>query len=54
MLSQFFSHLRGEHVSDAINRTSQQQASHQETEKHHIREEGAEVHHLSERERERA
>lgn len=42
------SHLGGEHVSNAVDRPSQQQASHQETEQHHVREEGAEVHHLSE------
>lgn len=47
---QFFSHLRGEHVSDAVNSSSQHQTPHQETEQHHVREEGAEVHHLSESE----
>ncbi len=51
--SPFFSHLWGEHVSDAVHRSLQQQTSHQETEKHHVREERAEVHHLRERERER-
>lgn len=47
-VSSFSSHLGGEHVSNAVNRPSQQQTSHQETEQHHVREEGAEVHHLSE------
>lgn len=47
----FFSHLWGEHVSDAVHCSFQKQTSYQETEKHHVREERAEVHHLRERQR---
>lgn len=44
-----FSHLWGKHVSNAIDRSSQHEAPHQETEEHHVWEERAEVHHLSEK-----
>lgn len=46
----FLSHLRGEHVSDAVHGSLQQQTSHQEAEKHQVREKRAEVHHLGQRE----
>lgn len=42
------SHLGSEHMSDAVHRALQHQASHQEAEEHHVREERAEVHHLKE------
>lgn len=45
----FLSHLRGEHVCNAVHRSLQQQTLYQETEKYHIGEEGAEVHHLREK-----
>lgn len=47
--SSIFSHLWGEHVSDAIDRSSEHQAPHQEAEEHHVGEEGAKVHHLREK-----
>lgn len=40
------SHLGCEHVHDPIHCPTQQQSPHQEANKHHVWEEGAEVHHL--------